>query len=518
MRPWRNRVAVAVLSGAAVAGGFFGGAALLDHVEFAQAESDVAAGRQALSQVEDLSSVFREVARVVAPSVVRIDVTKTVKVQPEMDQDLLRKFLHDNGGDQLSPQAPDQEFEQDGTGSGVIMETGGGYGYILTNNHVAGGADDIKVTLGDGRVFEHGRLMGADAKTDLAIVRIKADNLIPARWGNSDDLQTGDWVLAFGAPLGFAGTMTHGIVSALNRNDVDLEGEAYENFIQVDAPINPGNSGGPLVNIHGEVVGINTAIASKTGVFSGIGFAIPANRAHKLYSNLKSGAKIVRGWLGIGIRNVSDDVPLAQTFGYDGKTGILVRNVYSGTPADGKLINGDIITAYDGTPVANVDELRNAVAETAPGTVAKLTVFRDDHSITVALTIGTQPEDLASVLPGRGGAEPGPNGDNQEQAHAETLGLRLRSLTPELAQQLNLDTQSTGAVISNVAPGSIASRAGLRPGLVITNVGRKPVANAREAYDALSRSDIKRGIRLTVLTSDGSDFVVLQEGDTGSDN
>jgi serine protease Do len=519
MQPWRNRFAVALLSGAAVVGGFFGGAVLLDHVEFARAESDVAAGRQALSSVEDLSSVFREVARVVAPSVVKIEVTKTVKANPDMNEDLLRKFFQNNGGGGDLPQPP-EEFEQDGTGSGVIMDAADGYGYILTNNHVAGGATDIQVTLADGRVIDHGKLLGADPKTDLAVVRVKADHLIAAHWGNSDDLQTGDWVLAFGAPLGFAGTMTHGIVSALNRNEVELDGgQAYENFIQVDAPINPGNSGGPLVNIHGEVVGINTAIASRTGVFSGIGFAIPANQAHKLYATLKSGARIVRGWLGISINSVSNDPKIAESFGFTGHDGVIVEDVYPNTPAEGKLNSGDIVTAINGHTVATAEELRNAVAETTPGTEAKLTVFRDSHTITVNLTIGTQPEDLTSVIPGRGGEEGvAPDNDRREETRAQTFGMEFRSLTPDMARQLGLDPEATGAVVTNVKPGSLAAQAGLQAGVVVTHVGRTTVNSARQAYAVLANADPKRPVRLTVLTSEGSQFVVLEQDDSAPSN
>lgn len=523
---WRNRFAVALLSGAAVAAGFLGGAWLLDRVDFARAETDVADSRQALSQVEDLSSVFREVAKVVAPSVVKIEVEKTVKVRPDGGDDLLRKFFHDNGGTggNDGDQPPSQEYEEGGTGSGVIMEVSGGYGYILTNNHVAGDADEIRVTLADGRVIEHGRLMGTDPKADLAVVRIKADNLIPAKWGNSDDLQTGDWILAFGAPLGFAGTMTHGIVSALNRNDIALDGDArqqsYENFIQVDAPINPGNSGGPLVNLHGEVVGINTAIASRTGEFDGIGFAIPSNQANKLYSTLRQGQKVVRGWLGIQIKSVGDDLKTAHSFGFDGDSGVLVEETFANTPADGKLQSGDIVTSYNGRPVSTADELRNAVADTPPGTDAVLAVFRDGRTLNVTLRIGTQPDDLAAVLPGREGQEDSANGGapGQQQHVADAFGLKLQPLTPDLAHQLGLNNDIEGAVISDVTSGSAADQAGLRPGVVITRINRTEITSADDAYAALAKADIKTGVRLRVLTSDGSEFVFLQQDDSGTGN
>jgi serine protease Do len=517
MRPWRSRLAVAILSSAAVAAGFFGGAALLERVQFAQAETQVEASRQQLKTVEDLSSVFREVDKVMEPSVVKIDVTKTVAAPAGNP---FRRFFNDPNAPAPGP-GPDNSDQQveEGTGSGVIMETADGYGYILTNNHVAGDATEITITLADGTVIKHGRLMGNDSKTDLAVVRVKADHLIAAQWGNSDELQKGDWVLAFGCPLGYAGTMTHGIVSALNRRDVGL-GVTYENFIQVDAPINPGNSGGPLVNLHGEVVGINTAIASNTGFYSGIGFAIPSNQAHELYASLKGGGKIVRGYLGVRLSSVSDDPALAKSFGYEKSTGALVTQVVGNAPAAGKLNDGDIVMTYNGKTVEDRDALRAVVAKTTPGSVAKLTVFRDGKPIDVQLTIGTLPsdEELAAANPG---ADNQPNANSAPPAdqQATSLGLRLRTITPNMTQNLGVDAKTTGAVISSVTPGSVAAKAGLRPGLVITHVGRTLIQSSRDAYDALTKGDLKTGIRLTVVSPDGSDFVLLQEDDgTPSNN
>lgn len=541
MGQFSSRLAVAVLSGAAVAGGFFGGAALLDHVQFAQAESQVELSRQQLSQVEDLSSVFREVNKVVEPSVVKIDVSKTVKVpHGDMpDEDLLRKFFQDNGQSMPNmPGGPDnqgdqgnqgnqgnqdnqgsQEFEQDGTGSGVIMEVADGYGYILTNNHVAGGADDITVTLADGRVIKHGHLMGNDEKSDLAVVRIKANDLIPAHWGNSDDLQKGDWILAFGCPLGYAGTMTHGIVSALDRDHVGIiqGGKGYEDFIQVDAPINPGNSGGPLVNLHGDVVGINTAIASSTGQFSGIGLAIPINNAHKVYDALKTGGKIVRGWLGISIENVSDASQIAQSFGYTKEAGVLVDEPIAESPAFGKLKGGDVITALNGKPVNTVEELRSQVGWTAPGSNVTLTVFRDGKTQEVTVKLGTQPEDLASVMPG-GSHRPTGRVHQSAEQQLSKLGLQLDDLTPEVAGQLGYDKQTTGAVVINVTRNSVAEKAGLTRGLVITQVGRTDINSASDAASALSNVDLAKGVRMTVLTPEGSHFIFLQKDDGSSAN
>jgi serine protease Do len=528
MNRFRSRFAVAVLSSAAVAAGFFGGATLLDRVQFARAESQVEITRQQLAHVEDLSSVFREVNKVVEPSVVKIEVTKTVKAdRPDIDENLLRRFFPD------APDMPDQgkEYEQDGTGSGVIMETENGYGYILTNNHVAGGATDITITLADGRVIKHGRLMGADPKSDLAVVRIKADDLIAANWGNSDELQQGDWILAFGSPLGYSGSMTHGIVSALNRNDIGFSddgggGATYENFIQVDAPINPGNSGGPLVNLHGEVVGINTAIASSTGLFSGIGFAIPSNQAHKLYPALKNGSKVVRGWLGISMGNVSDDVRGAHSIGYDKDTGVEVAEVGHHTPATDKLEVGDIITAYNGRPIANSEEIRDAVADTDPGTTVKITVFRNGQYQDVDVTIGSQPEDLEAAMRDGAPQEDANSSTPRLEQAAPTFGLTgLRTLTPALIDQLNkeaggnyLDAGTTGCLITGVRGGSIADKAHLAVGDVITHVGRDAVTTSRQAKDALDKADPQQGVRIRVVTPQGPHFVFLADEDDKSTN
>jgi serine protease Do len=243
----------------------------------------------------------------------------------------------------------------------------------VTNNHVAGGADEMTITLYDGRQITKAKTVGTDPKSDLAVVKIEADRLIPAKWGDSDQLAKGDIIMAFGSPFGYVGSMTHGIVSGLNRTS-DPEGgwgilgrNGYENFIQVDAPINPGNSGGPLVNLKGEVVGINTAIASRTGAFNGIGFAIPSNQAKNIFQQLRDKGKVTRGFIGVKISDVAHDLPKAESFGYHGTTGALVEETYEDTPATGKLQIGDIVTAINGKPIQNNQQLRNIVAASKPG-------------------------------------------------------------------------------------------------------------------------------------------------------
>src|SRR5439155_17132042 len=382
-------------------------------------------------------------------------------------------------------------------------------GYILTNNHVAGGADEMTVTLSDGRTFKNAKVLGADPKSDLAVIKIDADHLIPAKWGDSAKLQKGDWVMAFGSPFGYIASMTHGIVSALNRDVGILKSTmGYENFIQVDAPINPGNSGGPLVDVQGNVIGINTAIASRSGGFQGIGFAIPSNQAKFVYDSLKSHGKVTRGWLGVAIASINDPrvMKIAEDMGYDKTDGVLVQQVMEGTPATGKLQEGDIITAINGDKIKDVQELRNRIASVAPNSEVTLTVFRDKKSSDVKLKVGEQPEDMKLA---RGGN--GRNGDeNTPETTKATLGMTLTDLSDEVRQRFGVDAAVKGAVVRDIDPKSPAAKEGIRPGDVITKVGSKSVTSAKEAKDALKDADLAKGVRLYVVGRDASRFVFVQ--------
>ena len=447
MNVLKKGISALVISGIAV-GTYFGGNALVRDVRFAQAEEKVEASREDLKKVDDIYGVYRAVGKALEPSVVSIEVHKTVKgVHDGMNfnDDLLKKFFqqgpdgsmpnmphgrrmpqnpgNDNNGNDNNNDDSDS-MEQVAGGSGVIMEAADGKGYILTNNHVAGGAETMIVTLNDGRKIKKAKTLGTDPKSDLAVVQIEADKLIPAKWGDSDKLEKGDIIFAFGSPFGYIGSMTHGIVSALNRQNIGILGRqngfAYENFIQVDAPINPGNSGGPLVNLHGEVVGINTAIATETGAFNGIGFAIPSNMAKPVYEQLKDKGKVVRGFIGVQIESVADDADLMKTFGYDKDNGVFVQQTFPDTPATGKLKDGDIITAIEGKPTKDSNSLRSLVAATTPGKELKFTVFRNGKSVDVPIKIGEQPEELADIRGkhNNGGGEAG-NGETQQ---TETRG------------------------------------------------------------------------------------------------
>ena len=531
MKGWRKSVAGMFVFGAGALASVFG-VELVRNVQFAHAQQQVEASREQLQKVEDLASVFREVGKAVEPSVVNIRVTKTTSAMGGLggggglpfDPEMLRRFFPDRDGDG-EPDVPEgfqEGFEgqlppQQGTGSGVIIEVKDKAAFILTNNHVAGDASEMQITLNDGRVIENAKLVGADPKTDLAVLRIEADRLIPAKWGDSDQLQKGDWILAFGSPFGYVGSMTHGIVSALGRKNIGILGPmGYENFIQVDAPINPGNSGGPLVNVRGEVVGINTAIASLTGGSMGIGFSIPSNQVKEVYAELRDKGKVTRGYLGVGIddvKNPRDPQTKAalESLGFQGSDGVVVISVQSDSPAAGKLRAGDVVTAAGGKKVASVTELRNLVAMTDPGQELKLTVFRDGKEQEVAVNVAEQPDTVAMAGGRRGPGQRRPGGSSTT---AETLGLRLSDLTAELAEKHGLGdlSEQGGALVTAVAPNSPAAREGLQVGDLITRVGKERVRNAQEATAALGKADLSKGVTLYVTNRDESKLITLSNG------
>ncbi|MGF1632375.1 MAG: trypsin-like peptidase domain-containing protein [Phycisphaerae bacterium] len=480
---------------------------------FARDKQAITDARQELADnptIQNLSGVFRAVGRATEPSVVHLDVSKRVENMAG-SSDMLRRFFDREGiPPEMRPEVPggpqeERDFFQRGTGSGVIMEAEGGYGYVLTNFHVAGEADEIRVTLADGRTITAARVIGTDPQTDLALVRIEADRLIPAEFGDSDKLERGDIILAFGSPFGYVGSMTQGIVSATGRNDVGILRRqsqfAYENFIQVDAPINPGNSGGPLVNLAGEVVGINTAIATRTGGFSGIGFAIPSNQAREVYQALREEGRVTRGYLGVSIADVSRVEDVARAAGYEKLTGVFVSAVLRGSPAFGQLKPGDVVTGLDGRPIERMQELRNYIAAKRPGTEVKLDVWREGQTVQVSVTLAEQPSDPMAL---RQAAAP------EVTPEVSDVGVRLGELDDARRRTLDVPEQTQGAVVLRVQPNSPAATAGLTTGDVITRVGTTPVTNADEAREALASADLRQGVTLMVTSREGSRFVLIR--------
>lgn len=432
------------------------------------------AGAEVPSVLRELDSAFVKVAEKVTPAVVNIKSTR--KRPPAMGEDQenffrnhpFREFFGDELFKRFKKELPDRVPE--GMGSGVIISEDG---RIITNAHVVKDADDIKVTLGDKRSF-HAKVIGADPGSDIAVIKIEAKNLPTATMGDSSKLRVGEIVLAVGNPFGFNQTVTSGIVSATGRTNVKII--EYEDFIQTDAAINPGNSGGPLVNINGEVIGINTAIASRSGGYQGIGFAIPSNSAKRIMEDLLSEGKVRRGLLGVHIQDVNES--LAKSFGRDSADGALVNNVVPGSPADKAGIqSGDIILEFKGQPVSSAGQLRNAVAEEKPGTTAPVVVFRDKKKISLSVTISERTKDSFAQ------AEPsGPTGGSS----LKELGIEVEKVPPSLGERLGL-AKGEGVRVKDVSSDGAAARMGLMPGDVILEADGKTIQDVSDFNEIVAR-------------------------------
>jgi serine protease Do len=389
-------------------------------------------------------------------------------------------------------QRPDARIEH-GLGSGVIISPDG---YIVTNNHVIDGAVDIRVTMTDRRILP-AKLIGADPLTDLAVIKIEGNNLPSVPLGDSTQLHPGQTVLAFGNPLGFRFTVTRGIVSALNRpNPFGTDRRAPGQFIQTDAAINPGNSGGPLVNAHGEVIGINTFLVSETGGFSGMGFAIPSQIVKPTVDNLIKYGKVSHGYIGIGINDVTPDE--AKFFRVNDASGAVITQVEPNSPgAKAGLKVGDVITELNGKAVADAGELQVQVGEKQPGTTLHLKALRDGNSVDIPVTLEAM---------GKGEHD----NESADASHDKPRwGVGLADLTPDLRQQLQADDDVHGAVIEQVAPGSPADNAGLQRGDVITEVDRHPVHSAADVQKALASVPKDADALVLIWSNSGSTFRVL---------
>jgi serine protease Do len=518
MQPVKKIVWPVVAAVAIATGSYFGSLGLMHSV--AVAESPAATAKptpephtEAVAPAKELSLAFRNVHHALKDAVVNIQIVKKEAVQGGRTRMQLPPgfsvppgFPGFGQGDEGD--APEEEVR--GTGSGVIVSADG---YILTNNHVVEDATDIEVRLNDGRNLK-AKVIGTDPKTDLAVVRIAADHLVYAKFGDSDATEVGDIVLAFGSPLGFEQTMTQGIISAKGRqigiiaeHNSSLQGLSYEDFLQTDAAINPGNSGGPLVNLDGEVVGINAAIASNTGEYNGIGFSIPSNEARYIMDSLIKTGKVVRGFLGVAIEDINNptdkDKPLADSIkngGFSGN-GILVNGIDTEGPAGkGGVQSGDVITALNGKPVESVNQLRNQIARTAPGTNVTLSVYRDNKTVELTFPLGTQPatRELAAAE----------GGDSSDVA-GNSLGIQhLRAVNDAEAHKYHL-LPGHGVVVTDVDQNGVAAQGGLQPGDVITQVNGIHVSSPDEFNAAISKAKLSDGVRLHVRSADGMDRLLL---------
>jgi len=439
---------------------------------------------------------FVQVAKTVTPAVVNIATTRTGKgvESPHgmpFDDPFFRRFFGDEFFRRF--EAP-RERKERSLGSGVIVDKSG---LIITNNHVVSKADEIKVLLSDKREFK-AKLIGTDSKTDLAVLKIEAEGLHTIPWADSDKLEVGEFVLAVGNPFGLNQTVTMGIVSAVGRASMGIA--EYEDFIQTDAAINPGNSGGALVNTQGQLVGINTAIFSQSGGNMGIGFAVPSNMARSILEQLVGAGKVVRGWLGVSIQDLTAE--LGAQFGVVEAKGVLVSDVLENSPAKrAGLLRGDVILEFDGKPVDNPTHLRNAVAQTPVGKKAVVKFMRDKHVRTLEITVAEQPKSVAQA----GSEEPG------EPASSTGLlaDLDVRDLNSDLASRLGLGSNERGVVITEVRPGSAAQEAGLKEGDVILEINRKPVANLKAYRKAAGQLEKERPVLLLIKRQGRTSFVTL---------
>lgn len=382
----------------------------------------------------DIQSAFRLVAKSIIPAVVNISTEIVVKQQMSLDNDPFFRFFGKDWFDfYFGDQPKSREFVQKTLGTGVIIDE---EGFILTNFHVVKNATKIIVKLSNGREYK-AKVVGTDPRTDMALIKIDIREKLPvAPMGDSDALEVGDWAIAIGNPFGLNETFTVGVVSAKGRSGVISDASRYENYIQTDAAINPGNSGGPLVNIQGEIIGINTAIATPSGGNVGVGFAIPINTARAVFKQLKDKGKVVRGWLGVSIQDLSPD--LAKHFGREPNSGVLVADIIEKTPAaEAGMKGGDIIVEFNGTAIKEVVQLRSLVADTAPGARVKIKVIRDKKPLTLTIKIAElKDETAAQAQPEKGGQT--------------WLGLKVEGITPQNASRFRLGEEKTGVVIMSV--------------------------------------------------------------------
>ena len=440
------------------------------------------------SIVKQFSSVFADVAEKANPAVVTITAKKVVKFENQFRQFGDFPFLH--------PQLPEQEFSSQALGSGVIVDAK--KGYVLTNNHVVENAEEIQIKLIDKRIIP-AKILGTDPKSDLAILQIEAKEINQISLGNSDNLRVGEWVLAVGSPFSanLSHTVTAGIVSALGRSYVMPGNDHYENFIQTDAAINPGNSGGALLNLDGELVGINTAIATGGMERSnrGVGFAIPSNMIKKVMSDLIEKGYVVRSWLGVYIQPVEDKV--ARALDLKNRDGALISDIVDDSPAEKAGIKtGDVIIEFNGEKITDPSHLKNIVSSTAPGNNSKVVIVRDGERKTINVKLEELEQENQTVAT-----------MNNE---GSTFGIEVRDISSSLAERYEIDPKSSGVLVTDIDKKSNAFEAGMRVGDIITRVGTKKVISSKDFIDLIEESKKQDSLLLLVKRGERSSYFAFE--------
>ncbi|MBX3466478.1 MAG: Do family serine endopeptidase [Planctomycetes bacterium] len=435
-----------------------------------------------------LSQAFRDVSRRLRPSVLNITTERWIRRADNPVMQLMEQFMEGGGG-----------------GRGVRMERSSGTGFVVradgiavTNDHVVAQAKRVLARLDDGTEVE-ARVVGTDPLSDVAVLRLEprpdGAPYVPVELGDSDALDVGDWVIAIGNPFGLDQTVTAGIVSAKGRSRVGIA--AYEDFIQTDAAINPGNSGGPLVSLDGRVVGVTTAIATRSGGYQGVGFAIPVTMTRDVIEDILVHGRVVRGWLGVSIQDASPE--LAERLGLGRRGGALISGVLPGSPAEqAGLRAGDLIVAAGGRPVEDSTRLRHQIGRAPLGRPVELGIVRDGAEHVVSVDVIERPSADA------------PTARAEEPEPPQGVGIRARELTPELAEAFGYERGAQGVVITGVDPGSSAAQAGVRPGMVLQEVDRRPVRTLDDLTAAITAIEPARGVLLRVWDGDSSNFVLVR--------
>ena len=435
-----------------------------------------------LALADSLSLAFEKVASAVSPAVVHISSSRTTaRFENPLEDDLFERFFRGR--------IPPRQQQERALGSGIIITDDG---YILTNNHVVADAEELKVQLSDGREFD-AKVIGTDKASEVALIKIEGKGLPYAVLGDSDSLRVGQWVIAIGNPYGFDRTVTSGIVSAKGRS---LGMQAYEDYIQTDAAVNPGNSGGPLVNLRGEVVGVNTAIYSRTGGNQGIGFAIPINMAKTIKDSLMKNGKVIRGFLGVQPQDIDDS--LAKALDLNNREGSLVAGVVPDSAADKAGVkNGDIILKFDGIKITDSNRLRQVVAAATVGREVEIEINRKGKVMTLKANVADQATEMP-VVGSAGGVQ-----------RSDDFGLTVEDNTPDLREQYNID-ETEGVVVTQVKQGGLAERKGIAPGAVILEARQKTVKNTKDFAAVMKGATPKEGVLLLINQGGWNKYVWLK--------